>query len=84
MDRLSNFLTLLTGAVLTGSLVIIAFSFGWYGWLPVLASAAVGFALSWPVAYAISRRIKRKDPGWDESVARDYEGKPPKPSSPEV
>jgi hypothetical protein len=30
MDRLSILLTLMSGAVLTGALVIFAFSFGWY------------------------------------------------------
>lgn len=65
MDRLSILLTLMTGAVLTGVLVITAFSFGWYGWLPIVGSALVGYLLSWPAAYFISRLTKLRDPNWD-------------------
>lgn len=70
MDRLSIFLTVMTGAVLTGGLTIAAFSLGYYGWRAVLISAAVGYVLAWPTAYLISRRIKRADPGWDDSKVK--------------
>ncbi|APX10518.1 hypothetical protein [Tateyamaria omphalii] len=83
MDRLSMFLTLMTGAVLTGGFVIVALSLGYYGWVPILWSAALGFALSWPVAYAISRRIKRNDPAWDET-RKDRTDAIPRPGDPEV
>jgi len=69
MDRLSILLTLMTGAVLTGAFVIVAFALGYYGWVPVLIAAAAGFALSWPTAYAISRLTKRNDPNWDHTKA---------------
>jgi hypothetical protein len=71
MDRLSIVLTLMTGAVLTGSLAIAAFALGFYGWPAVILAAAAGFLAAWPVAYLISRRIKRSDPGWDESKTQD-------------
>lgn len=83
MDRLSILLTLMTGAVLTGSLAIGAFALGFYGWTAVLICAVIGFLASWPVAYLISRRIKRTDPVWDETRPRD-KGLIPDPSSPEV
>lgn len=84
MDRLSIVLTLMTGSVLTGGLVIAAFSLGWYGWTPILGSAAVGFALSWPTALMISRRIKRKDPAWDETRIDRIDDTIPKRNAPEV
>ena len=83
MDRLSMYLTLMTGAVLTGGLVILAFSLGYYGWTPIIWSVIVGYALSWPVAYLISRRIKSDDPQWDES-AKDRTDAVPRPTDPEV
>ena len=64
MDRLSIVLTLVTGSVLVGGLVIGVLAFGLYSWQPIVVAVAVGLLLTWPVAYAISRRIKRQDPGW--------------------
>ena len=84
MDRLSIILTLMTGAVLTGGLVIAAFSLGWYGWPAVIGAAVIGFGASWPSAYLISRRIKRQDPGWDETRVDRVDGKVPDPDAPEV
>lgn len=65
MDRLSIFLTFIVGALVTGGLVIVVLSVGWYSWPAIGAAAALGVALSWPASYAISRRIKRQDPNWD-------------------
>jgi hypothetical protein len=70
--------------VLTGALVVAAFSFGWYAWPAILGSAAIGFALAWPAAHAISRRIKRKDPGWDDTRAARTDSVLPRPGAPEV
>jgi hypothetical protein len=83
MDRLSIVLTLMTGAVLTGGLVVAAFSLGWYGWPPILGAAAIGFAASWPVALTISRRIKRADPSWDETRIDRVPDTIPRPGAPE-
>ena len=83
MDRLSIYLTLMTGAVLTGGLVIVAFTLNWYTWPVIIGAAVLGFGLSWPVAYMISRRIKRQDGDWDET-AKDDAGLIPKPGAPEV
>lgn len=75
MDRLSYFLTLITGAVLVGGLVSVVLSMGYYAWLPIAGAAAVGLVLTWPTAYAISRLIKRDDPGWRlRSGARGNQG----------
>lgn len=83
MDRLSILLTLMTGAVLTGGLAIAAFTLGYYSWPVIIGVAAIGFALSWPVAYVISRRIKRRDEDWDDSKAKKT-GVVPDPGAPEV
>lgn len=83
MDRLSMFLTFMTGAVLTGSLTIAAFAAGIYSWPAVLGAAAIGFVLSWPAAYWVSRRIKQWDAGWDET-RKDRTDIIPRPSEPEV
>lgn len=83
MDRLSIVLTLMTGAVLTGTLTIAMFTLGFYAWPAVIVSAGIGFLASWPLAYLISRWIKRADPHWnekDEAKARGI----PQPASPEV
>mgnify|MGYP006274545181 CR=1 FL=1 len=64
MDRLSILLTLMTGSVLVGGLVIIVLSLGLYSWVPIAAAVAVGLVLTWPAAYAVSRWIKRRDPNW--------------------
>ena len=67
MDRLSIFLTLATGAVTTGVLVIAVLSLGLYSWPPILAAVALGWIAAWPAAYLVSRRIKRRDPGFDHT-----------------
>jgi len=82
MDRLSFVLTLATGPVLTGGLVIVVLSLGYYGWGPVVAAAATGIVLSWPAAYLVSRWIKRRDPDFDHTRA-DH-GPLPDPNAPEV
>lgn len=84
MDRLSIFLTLMTGAVLTGIFIVPLFSLGYFNWYAVLGSAAGGFILSWPVSYVISRRIKRHDPAWDHRKAKQVNKTIPDPNAPEV
>lgn len=63
MDRLSIFMTLITGSVLVGAFVIAVLSMGYYSWQPIAGAVAVGLILTWPAAYVVSRRIKRDDPG---------------------
>lgn len=83
MDRLSIFLTLATGAVLTGGAVILVMSFGFYNWWAIGGAALAGFLLSWPAAYAVSRRIKRQDPAFDHT-RKDDVGYVPSPAAHEV
>jgi len=83
MDRLSIILTLIVGATVTGVLVIAVMSVGWYSWLAIGGAAAVGFLLSWPASYFVSRRIKRQDPNWDETRVDKVEGVVPDPSKKE-
>jgi hypothetical protein len=82
MDRLSIFLTLMSGAMITGALVITAFSLGYYTVWAIAPAALIGFALAWPSAYLVSRRIKRRDRAWDHTrIEREATLKP---SAPEV
>lgn len=83
MDRLSIVLTFVTGPVLTGGLIIAAFSLGFYSWAIIIPCVIVGFALSWPAGLWISRRIKRKDRDWDHTRIEET-GTIPKPNAPEV
>lgn len=84
MDRLSIFLSLAVGAVVTGGLIIAVLSVGWYSWLAIGGAAVVGFLLTWPVSYLVSRRIKRKDPNWDETKVDRVSTQIPDPTAPEV
>lgn len=69
MDRLSIYLTLMTGAVITGTCVVAAFTLGYVGLWPIVVAAAFGLLTSWPAGYVISRRIKREDPNWHRTPA---------------
>ncbi|PWK61469.1 hypothetical protein [Roseicyclus mahoneyensis] len=84
MDRLSIVLTLIVGSVVTGGLIIAVLALGWYSWFAIGTAAAIGFLLSWPASYLVSRRIKRQDPGWDETRAAEVDGLVPDPSAKEV
>ena len=83
MDRLSLVLTLMTGSVLAGGLTILVLGLGYYSWPAIGIAAGLGFILSWPAAYVVSRRIKRRDPEWDETAVKDA-GVIPRPGAPEV
>ncbi|RAP40645.1 hypothetical protein BYZ73_13745 [Rhodovulum viride] len=71
MDRLSLLLTPMTGAVITGMLVIVMFSLGFYSWISVAIGAGIGCILAWPSAYVVSRRIKQADPRWPTRAEAD-------------
>jgi len=64
MDRLSIILSLLSGSLITGTLVITAFSMGYYTWWVIGGAAVIGFVLAWPSAYYVSRMIKNRDTEW--------------------
>ncbi len=84
MDRLSLILTFMTGPVLTGVVLITALSLGFYTWVSFALAIAAGLLLSWPVAYYISRRIKKNDPKWDERKVEEVDGIVPAPNAREV
>lgn len=84
MDRLSIFLTLVSGSGITGALVVAGFSMGYYSFWTVAIAAIIGFALAWPSAYFISREIKRRDPAWRGPEKPPKRGVVPKPNAPEV
>ena len=83
MDRLSLVLTFMTGSVLVGSFVIMLFAFGIFSLTTLFFAGAAGLLLAWPAAYVISRKIKRDDPGWDETRLDRTDGVP-RPGTPEV
>jgi len=84
MDRLSILLTLIVGSMITGSLVVFVLSMGWYSWPAIGGATALGFVVSWPASYLISRRIKRQDVRWDETKVERVDGILPAPGAPEV
>jgi hypothetical protein len=84
MDRLSIVLTLIVGSVVTGTLITAVLSLGWYSWPAIGGAAAIGFLITWPASYVVSRLIKRDDPGWDETKVERVDGIVPEKSAPEV
>ncbi|SMX46756.1 hypothetical protein [Maliponia aquimaris] len=81
MDRLSLFLTLMSGSTITGTLIVTFFSFGWYNWIAIGTAAVIGFALAWPSARIISKRIKTRDPLYK---VHKKDGLMPDPNGPEI
>jgi type IV secretory pathway TrbD component len=84
MDRLSIVLTFMTGSVLVGGLVIAVLSLGYYTWPAIVGAVVIGTVLTWPVAYVISRQIKRNDPSWNERRIAQVDGVIPERDAPEV
>ncbi|WP_281984298.1 hypothetical protein [Thalassorhabdomicrobium marinisediminis] len=84
MDRLSFVLTLVANAVLVGSLLTLVLALGYYTWPPIVAAIVVGFILSWPAAFLVSRWIKRDDPEFDHTRIERTKGAPVNPNKPEV
>ncbi|WP_019956038.1 hypothetical protein [Yoonia vestfoldensis] len=84
MDRLSIYLTFMVGSVTTGALVVAVMTLGWYSWLAIGVATAIGFVIAWPISYAISRRIKRQDKGWDETKLDNVPSAIPDPTAREV
>lgn len=84
MDRLSIVLTFMTGSVLVGGLVIVVLALGLYNWPSIAIAAAIGLFLTWPVAYLISRWIKRDDPDWNMRSNDPDANKPGGPDFPET
>ncbi len=84
MDRLSIFLTLIVGSMVTGGLVTVILSLGWYSWSAIGGAAALGIVLTWPLSYLVSRRIKMWDPRWDATKVGKVKDVIPDPAAPEV
>ncbi len=84
MDRLSIFLTLILGSLVTGGLVTVVLSLGWYSWSAIGGAAALGTLLTWPLSYVVSRQIKMWDPRWDATKVEKVKGVIPDPAAPEV
>ncbi len=84
MDRLSIILSLLSGALITGTLVTTAFTMGYYSWWVIGAAAVIGFLMAWPSAYYVSRLIKNNDPQWSPHRDPFEHGPIPRPGDREV
>ncbi|MFP7671934.1 hypothetical protein ACG74X_01125 [Marivita sp. S0852] len=84
MDRLSIILTLMSGALITGALVITVFTLGYYNWWTIGGSAIIGFLLAWPSAFLVSQRIKRRDPEWSPDRDASDAAPVPKPGAKEI
>lgn len=84
MDRLSILLSLLSGALITGTLVTTAFSMGYYNWWVIGGAAVIGFVLAWPSAYYVSRLIKNRDTEWSTPDAPMRDGPIPRRNAEEV
>lgn len=69
MKRLSFYLALLSWTLVSGALIIAAFSMGYYNWWVIAIAVVAGFLIAWPSARLVARRIKENDPEW--SVHRD-------------
>lgn len=76
MFRLSHVVLMMTWTIVSGVVLIAAFSAGWYGWMPVVLAVVLGFAIGWPGARLLSQRIKRKDPHYDAARDRPIRPRP--------
>lgn len=58
MSRLTAFLGSMIGATLAFVALVVALVSGVSGLWPLLAAAALGYALGWPVAILVARRMR--------------------------
>lgn len=84
MDRLSIILSLLSGALITGTLVTTALSMGYYNWWVIGGAAIIGFLMAWPSAYYVSRLIKNRDSAWSPDRSPKEYGAIPERNAKEV
>jgi len=63
--RLRHVIVMMTWSLVSGAVLVAAFSAGWYGWMPVALAVGLGLAIGWPLAAGLARRIKRADPHYD-------------------
>lgn len=70
MDRLSLFIAMMTWTLVSGVIIVVFMSLGFVGWVQFVLAVVIGLAVGLPVAKAISTRIKRQDPDWDETRNR--------------
>ncbi|MCB1365681.1 MAG: hypothetical protein KDK02_16310 [Rhodobacteraceae bacterium] len=73
MHRLRVYLAVLSGACIAGAALIAAFALGYYDWIAIALSGALGVVLAWPSGIWLARRIKRDDPAWDQRRDRPKE-----------
>lgn len=57
MLRLASILFSLVGTALAGTLVIAAFTMGYYTWPAILGAVVVGVVLALPVSWVLAKRL---------------------------
>ena len=63
--RLRHVIVMMTWSIISGAILVAAFSSGWHGWMPVALAVGLGLAIGWPWAAYLARQIKRDDPHYD-------------------
>ncbi|MFP7569830.1 hypothetical protein [Marivita sp. S2033] len=81
MNRLSVILTLLSGALISGALVVAAFSMGYDSWWVLGGVALIGWLMAWPSALIVARRIKERGPEWSTHTKSGHKRSVYKPDS---
>ncbi|MDQ2093697.1 hypothetical protein [Rhodalgimonas zhirmunskyi] len=84
MDRLAFFNALMAGPAIAGTLIVVAFSFGLYGPVPIIVSVVVAAIAAVPAGAFVSRLIKRDDPNWNPDHKPGDYGLVPPADAPEV
>ena len=84
MKRLSFYLALLSWTLVSGALIIAAFSLGYYNWWAIALAVVAGLLIAWPSARLVSRRIKNSDPEWSPHRDPFEHGPIPKPERKDV
>lgn len=56
----------LAGACIAGTLIIAAFTLGYYSWQSIAVCVVIAALAAWPAGAWMTRKIKRDDPAWDE------------------
>lgn len=65
MDRLALYLTWLSAIGISGTLIIVALSLGYYSVWVIIGCVIVALLIAYPGGKLVASRIKKEDPAWD-------------------